>query len=459
MGTLRPVARRKKDAQDISPFGLAVALHKSFLDAFLTRGAGRLLRHRPYLIYLSTDFICNTGQWAFRVGTGYLAWDLTHSGFWLGVNALMAALPFFGILPIAGAFADRTNRLNIIRHTRTFGIVLTLALAFLTLMGWIEIYILNAFTFFIAVNQTFTQPVRMTMAPALVPREDLAAAIGVNAGMQSTARFIGPMVGGAMIAALGPASVFILNAFSFSVSLMGLLNITLPPEEQDLSEARGLAADVLAGLRYAFTHASIGPMLILIFVISVLTLPFLELFPGFNDAIFHEGPHGLGMLMSSVGLGGILGSVFVANVGRTKALLSWSFVLMGITCLFDLVFASTDIFWVALVSVAALGFCITCWQSTTTVLIQVSVEGRMRARVMSIYALTFRACSSLGAMIAGAFSHSFGLQKPMIGMALVAFVWLISYLPKRRKLAQDFEAALPKPTPLPEPELERKAAE
>ena len=44
-------------------------------------------------------------------------------------------------------------------------------------------------------------------------------------------------------------------------------------------------------------------------------------------------------------------------------------------------------------------------------------------------------------------------------MALVAFVWLISYLPKRRKLAQDFEAALPKPTPLPEPELERKAAE
>jgi predicted MFS family arabinose efflux permease len=297
------------------------------------------------------------------------------------------------------------------------------------------------------------------MAPALVPREDLAAAIGVNAGMQSTARFIGPMVGGALIAALGPASTFIHNALSFSVSLMGLLNITLPPEEQDLSEARGLLSDVVAGVRYSFSHASIGPMLILIFAISILTRPFLELFPGFNDAIFHQGPHGLGMLMSSVGLGGIMGSVFVSNVGRTKALLSWSFVLMGITSLFDLLFAATDIFWVALVSVAALGFCITCWQSTTTVLIQVSVEGRMRARVMSIYALTFRACSSLGAMIAGAFSHSFGLQKPMIGMALLSLAWLLAYLPKRRKLADAFEAALPKPMPIAEPEMERKAAE
>lgn len=439
-----------------------MALLKRFLDTFLTRGAGRLLRHRQYLIYLSTDFVCNIGQWAFRVGTGYLAWDLTHSGFWLGVNALMAALPFFGILPIAGAFADRTNRLNIIRHTRTFGIILTLALAFLTVMGWIEIYILNIFTFLIAVNQTFTQPVRLTMAPALVPREDLAAAIGVNAGMQSTARFLGPMIGGAMIAALGPASVFVLNALSFSVSLMGLLNITLPPEEQDLSEARGLAADVLAGLRYAFTHESIGPMIILVFAVSVLTRPFLELFPGFNDAIFHEGPHGLGMLMSSVGLGGILGSIFVANVGRTKALLSWSFVLMALTAVFDLIFASTEIFWVALFAVAALGFCITCWQSTTTVLIQVSVEGRMRARVMSIYALTFRACSSLGAMIAGGFSHMFGLQWPMIGMGVLALLWLASFLPKFKKLGIAFEAALPKPAPIPAaaaPEMERKAAE
>ena len=411
-------------------------------DHLLHRSAFRVLRHRSYFIYLSTDFVSNIGQWAFRVGVGWLAWDLTHSGLWLGIVAMMSALPFFTILPIAGAIADRTNRLGIIRRTRTFGIGLTLLLFALTLVGWIEIYGLCALTFLIAVNQTFTQPVRMTMAPSLVPREDLAGAIGLNAGVQSSARFIGPAIGGLMIAGFGVASVFLLNAVSFLVSLAGLMSITVSVEDQS-DRRRGVFGDMVEGVRYAFTHASIGPLLTLIFLVSILTRPILELFPGFNDDIFHKGPEGLGALMSAVGVGGILGSIFISNFSRSKGLLTASFLFMAATCLFVIVFATTNIFEVGLACVVALGFCITCWQSTTNVLIQLSVEGKMRARVMSIYALTFRACMSLGAMIAGAFSQVFGLQAPIAAGGLMALVALVLFLPKRRKLADAFEAALP----------------
>lgn len=412
-------------------------------DLLFRKSALRVFRHRAYAIYLITDFLSNCGQWAFRVGVGWLAWDLTHSGFWLGVVAMMAALPFFTILPIAGAIADRTNKLTIIRATRSIGIAFTLLLFVLTITETIEIYTLCVLAFFIAVNQTFTQPVRMTMAPSLVPPEDIAPAIGINAGMQSSARFIGPAIGGLMIASLGVASVFILNSFSFAIAVVGLMNIKhLTFDERTTGVRASILADIIEGVRYAFTHPTIGPMIIILFVVSISTRAFLELFPGFNDDIFNMGPEGLGTLMSSVGLGGILGSVFISNFSRSKALFFLSFFLMAVTACLVILFAMTDSFAVAVVSVAGLGFCITCWQSTTTVLVQTSVEGRMRARVMSIYALTFRACSSLGAMIMGGASHWFGLQIPVAAGGVVALLILLVYVPKMRTLGRAYEANL-----------------
>ncbi len=412
-------------------------------DLVTRKSALRVLRHRAYAIYLGTDFLSNVGQWAFRVGTGWLAWDLTHSGFWLGVVALMAALPFFTILPVAGAFADRTNKLNIIKTTRTVGIILTMLLFVLTITDLIEIYTLCVLTFCIAINQTFTQPVRLTMAPALVPPADIAAAIGLNAGMQSSARFLGPMIGGLMIASLGVASVFILNSFSFSIAVVGLMNIDKIMFDSNRTGARAsLFADISEGWRDSFTHKSIGPMIALVFIVSICTRPFLELFPGFNDDVFHKGPEGLGTLMSAVGIGGILGSVFISNFSRSRALLFLSFSLMAVTACLAIVFAWTTTFAIGVAAVIGLGFCITCWQSTTTVLIQTSVESRMRARVMSIYALTFRACSSLGAMIVGFASHSFGLQIPLAACAGVALLTLIAYIPRMRSLGAEFEAGL-----------------
>lgn len=406
------------------------------------RSAFRVLRHRDYLIYLTTDATSNMGQWAFRVGVGWLAWELTHSGVWLGIVSMMSALPFIMVLPLAGAFTDRTDPMNIIRVTRTIGIGLQLLLCGLAIVGWIEIYSLCALTFLIGVNQTFTQPVRMTMAPALVPRDELAAAIGLSSGMQSSARFIGPALGGFMIAGLGVWSVFLFNAVAFVVALVGLISIS-PEAEERSDRARGVVGDMIEGVRYAFTHPSIGPFLTLIFIVSILTRAILEMFPGFNDDIFHMGPEGLGALMSAVGVGGVFGALFISNFSKSKGLLTISFVFFALTGVLVATFAVTENFMLALACVVGIGFCIACWQSTSNVLIQLSVEGKMRARVLSIYGLTFRACMSVGAMIAGFFSHYFGLQAPIAAGGVLAVLAVAAYLPKRRRLSTMFEAAMP----------------
>ena len=85
-----------------------MAFFNNLYNLLFRRSALRVFRHRAYAIYLATDFCSNTGQWAFRTGVGWLAWELSHSGFWLGVVALMAALPFFIFMPLAGAWADES---------------------------------------------------------------------------------------------------------------------------------------------------------------------------------------------------------------------------------------------------------------------------------------------------------------------------------------------------------------
>src|SRR5262249_36319291 len=155
---------------------------------------------------------------------------------WLGAVALMSAVPIIAFMPIAGSVADRTDKMTIIRRTRTIGIILTMLLAALTMLGWINIYGLCALVFIIGANSTFTQPVRLVMIPYLVPREDLAPAISLNAGSNGSARFIGPAIAGLVIASFGTGSAFLLHTLGLFLSLVGLMNIK--PEGEELSGSK-----------------------------------------------------------------------------------------------------------------------------------------------------------------------------------------------------------------------------
>ena len=106
-------------------------------DRIARQGMGRALRHRHFRTFMLTDIVSNIGVWIYRVGGGWLTWDLTHSGFWLGVFSLAQALPGMVLLPLSGAVADRVDRLRIIRTTQSIGMVLAGTLTLLTFSGLI----------------------------------------------------------------------------------------------------------------------------------------------------------------------------------------------------------------------------------------------------------------------------------------------------------------------------------
>ena len=136
------------------------------------------------------------GQWIQQVTLGWLLYDLTGSSVLLGMLNGLRALPFLIASPIAGVAADRMDRKKLILVTQYVLIMTTVAMGLLVASGILEVWHLFAFTLMTGVIWAFVDPVRQTLVPALVPREDLMNAVALNSAAFNLTKIIGPSLGG-----------------------------------------------------------------------------------------------------------------------------------------------------------------------------------------------------------------------------------------------------------------------
>jgi MFS family permease len=390
-----------------------------------TQGFARALRHRDFALFSVTSWFSTTGMWMQRIGIGWLTWDLTHSGVWLGIMAAAQAMPGVVLLPFTGAFADRIDRLKLLRVTQAITFFANGCLAVLTLTGHITVELMLAITLLSGIVLTFNMPARMTIAPSLVPRADLPAAISVNSFQFTTAMFIGPALAGFLIAHGGVGLAFVANAASYFPFYVMLYIIKLPARAPRTNADAGIIADVVDGVRYVAKHPGIGPILLSTLLLSILVRPLADLVPGFIDDVFKGGPADLGMVMSAYGFGGMAGSFWMANRGRltgaTRIYIIHGFILTALTA----AFASINIVLPAVFLMAILGMSNSISNNAAQSMIQGAVAPSHRGRVISLYSLNGRAGPSLGAMGIGYLSHLLGLQIPTAGAAVIgAFVVL-----------------------------------
>jgi predicted MFS family arabinose efflux permease len=370
-------------------------------------------------------------MWMQRVGIGWLTWDLTHSGAWLGIMAAAQALPGIVFLPFTGAYADRIDRLKLMRVTQAINFALNTTLAVLTVMHIVTVEVMLLITTLSGIVQTFNMPARMTIAPSLVPRDDLPAAISVNSFLFTTAMFIGPAMAGFLIEHGGVGLAFVANAASYAPFYVILYLIRLPDRGYRPQGKTSIFADVVDGVRYTVRHRGIGPVLFSTLLISILVRPLTDLVPGFIDDVFNAGPAALGMAMSSYGFGGMAGSFWMANRGRIEGTVRIYLVMGTVLTTLTVVFSALNMLWPAIAIMAVLGFSNSSSNNAAQTLIQGSVAPSHRARVISLYSLNGRAGPSLGALIMGTASHAFGLQWP-VGVAAVLGVLTMLWVMRRR---------------------------
>lgn len=414
---------------------------KTLMDRVREQGVVQVLRHGDYARYVSTSWIAMIGMWLQRIGIGWLTWELTHSGAWLGAIALGNSLPAILLVPFAGAIADRMDRLRLLQIAQGFQILVSTLLAVLTLAELIDIWPLFAVAVALGTLEAAATPSRMTVAPGLVPREDLSGAIALNAVAFNSATFIGPAIAGGMIGSMGIGITFALNAAAYLPHYSVLFYVRLRAAEHASGSQSSITADIVDAIRYVVGHSGIAPILLLAFIGSLLVRHLPDLMPGFADHVFNGGPETLGALMSAFGAGGMFGSLWIANRNSIHGTTVIFFVGLLGNAVFVFVFAVTDILWIGMAAVALFGFTMASSGNSAQILVQHNVDGRMRARVMSLYSLTFRGGPAIGAMIFGGLSASYGLQLPIAAGAGLCFIAGLIVMRRRNVIAEILETA------------------
>ena len=286
-----------------------------------TRLVAFLLRNANFAAYSAGSAVSLVGMWMQRIAIGWLTWELTGLGLWLGIVAFADFFPVILIGPIAGAAADRWDRLRVVKTSQTVSLAQATVLFGLTASGHMTIELLVGLTAFQGFVVAFNQPARLALVPSLVPHADLASAVAINSVVFNLARFIGPIFAGLAIVWSGVAAAFAANAISYVAFLVALARIRDHSDRgRDYAKRRSLAADLGEGIRYTATHPGIGALLVLLIALGVGGRPLNELLPGFAADVFHSGAEGLSILAAAIGGGAILGGLWLGQRADSSGL-------------------------------------------------------------------------------------------------------------------------------------------
>lgn len=404
---------------------------------FDTTQIARVFAVRNFALYTSGSAFSQIGMWVQRVAMGWLVWDLTHSGIWLGALALAEFLPTMVVTPFGGVLSDRLDRRRVTITTQSISAMLAFGLWGLTFGGWVVAWHVVAMNFLWGVLSAIQQSSRIALVPSLVPRDLVGQALAINSVSFNLARFVGPAIAGALIAGTGIAWTFFANAVSYLPVITAMAQLQLP--EPKRRAGGGFFAEMKEGAVYAVTHDAIATMMILMALSALFTRATIELLPGFADEVFGRGAAGLATFTSAGGLGAIVAGLWLAGRKSHHGLTTIAITAVASNTLAIMVFALTGNFMLAVAMMVLAGAAHVSSGTASQTLVQIGVPDAMRGRVMSLWLMINRGGPALGALVFGWASEHYGWGWPTaLGCAvtLVVCAWVLQH---RRRLAERLE--------------------
>ena len=394
------------------------------------------LRHLNYRYLWTGTVLMSAGQWVQQVTLGWLLYDLTGSSMLLGALNGLRALPFLIAGPIAGVAADRMDRKALLVQTQYVLIVTALLMGVLVASGYLQPWHLFAFTLLTGMAWAFHEPVRQSLVPGVVPKNELMSAIALNSMGFNINKVLGPALGGVLIAAFGPAGNFFVQSAAYAGVLLMVYWMQVPPTPEEARHSSAVA-NLKEGLAYVWSNPTVFALMLAAYVPRVFAVPYQALMPVFQKDVLGVGPEGLGLLMAAPGAGAVLYVLLLSatthGIRRKGVMLLWSLVFLGS---FMILFSRISSFPLALVVLVAIGACQIMFMATTNTLLQMLTPDALRGRVMSLYMLD-RGLMPAGALMAGLTAHLIGAPATVafMGGIVIVLALLVAWLvPRMRRL-------------------------
>ena len=399
----------------------------------------RVWTYRNYALFMGGMTPSLVTMWMHRVGTGWLAWELTYSPTWLGIIAAADLAPMLVLAMVAGAITDRYNPLLQQKIAEALSLAQALVLAVLTINGWMTIELLFVLSLLLGCVHPFASTARHAIVPATVPRSELATGLALDSALFNASRFVGPAVAAFVIPLFGVGGTFIAHTFGCAVFLTALFFVDLPAPVRKPRGTRNILADVGEGLAYVRNHPGIGPLFLLLTFTGTCIRPLQDMLPGFAGEVFEAGAVGLAWLTSGIGIGAMASAASIAIYGRTAGLTTVAILGFLGQSLAMLGFVATSELWIAFLFAILLGFALNSMSTSTQALVQSAVDDEKRGRIMSLYAFIFRGMPAAGALVIGPLAEILGLRLAFTAAAAVCLAaWLIA-VSRRAKMTLALE--------------------
>ncbi len=389
--------------------------------------AFRALKSPNFKLFFYGQIVSLLGTFIQNLALGWLIYRLTDSPFLLGVIGFAGQIPSLVLTPFAGVFADRLNRRKVLITTQAISMVMAFLLTFLFFTDRIEIWHIIAISIVNGMSLAFDTPFRHAFLVEMVGNKDLLPnAIALNSTLINSARFVGPTVGGFLIAWFGEGYCFLINGVSFLAVIGSLMAMKVIPLNK--GKHRGsIMFEMVEGFKYSFNFKPIRYLILFVVAMGSFGLPFQVFLPVFAKDILHGDSQMLGYLTGSMGAGALLGAFYLASQkgvsGIPKSILYTSFAASFGLIAFSL--SNNPIFSIILIFFT--GFGMIAQFAATNTLLQHIVDDDKRGRVVALYGMSFMGITPLGSLLLGSISPWVGVQITLVASGVFCLLAALIY--------------------------------
>ena len=367
-----------------------------------------------------------------------LAWQLTQQEMALAhINRAVALPMLFGSL-FGGAIADRVDKRKLVILGQSVILLNELVILYLLINGSLQFWNLLVAALCMGLMFPLIMPARMALSVKVVGRENITNAMALAAMVMNGTRVLGPVAAGVLIEFIGIEKVYGYGVVLYFIAILCMVRID-PAPAQENQQQKPLFADIKYGFTYLGENRQILLLLLFGLLPMFLTMPFQNLLVVFADEVWNAGERGFGILQGAVGVGGMIGTYWVAKRGEKPQRF---FAMIGGCLAFGLLlalFSTIPNFYIALIPLLFANIFANMSSTLNHTAIQVLVPDDVRGRISSFMMMSF------GLMPLGVLPMAFAAEKigaPIAvtiasGIMVVGVLLFVIASPTLRRLDQD----------------------
>lgn len=380
----------------------------------------KALEVRNYRLYFIGQIISVSGTWMQGVAQSWLVLQLTGSGAALGAVLGVQFLPTLFAGPLGGVIADRFPKRRLLLITNTAAGLLALTLGLLTATGLVQLWMVFVLAFLLGCTNALDNPARQTFVQEMVGPTQLTNAISLNSVVMNSSRMIGPATAGVLIATVGLAACFLINAASY-LAVLAAIGMMRTRELHTLPTVARAKGQLREGFRYVWATPALRTPLLMMAAVGTLTYEFAVTLPLLAKFTFGGDAGTYAAMSVTMASGAVVGGLVVASRGTpTSKRLTGAALVFGLVVLAVSAAPTLPLVFLLLPIVGASSI---TFIATSNATLQLTAPPEMKGRVMALFAVAFLGTTPIGGPIVGWIAET---TDPRIALALGGLVAVVA---------------------------------